>query len=64
MRLWFSLCFKLQLEANKGYAEDLTEGKFSFPIVHGVRSRPENNPIMNILEFDALVVHVWLLVNL
>lgn len=39
-----------ELEANKGYAEDLTEGKFSFPIVHGVRSRPENNPIMSILR--------------
>lgn len=39
-----------ELEANKGYAEDLTEGKFSFPIVHGVRSQQENNPIMSILR--------------
>ncbi len=23
---------------NKGYCEDLTEGKFSFPVVHAVRA--------------------------
>jgi hypothetical protein len=26
-----------QYSANKGFAEDLTEGKFSFPIVHSIR---------------------------
>jgi len=42
------------LEKNKGFAEDLTEGKFSFPIIHGIRSHPENNQIMNILSaFEA-----------
>jgi len=44
----------LQLEQNKGFAEDLTEGKFSFPIIHGIRSHPENNLIMNILSFELL----------
>ncbi len=27
-----------QYEDNKGFAEDLTEGKFSFPIIHAIRS--------------------------
>ncbi|KAF7278114.1 geranylgeranyl pyrophosphate synthase quemao isoform X1 [Rhynchophorus ferrugineus] len=34
----------------KSYCEDLTEGKFSFPIVHAIISRPEDNQIMNILR--------------
>ncbi|KAG9312242.1 isoprenoid synthase domain-containing protein [Chiua virens] len=35
---------------NKGFAEDLEEGKFSFPIVHGVRERPDSKYIINILH--------------
>jgi len=35
---------------NKGFAEDLTEGKFSFPIVHGVRANPSNRQVLNILQ--------------
>ncbi|XP_038061626.1 geranylgeranyl pyrophosphate synthase-like [Patiria miniata] len=35
---------------NKSYCEDLTEGKFSFPIIHGILSRPEDNQVMNILR--------------
>jgi len=35
----------------KGFCEDLTEGKFSFPIIHAVRSSPfGNNEILNILK--------------
>ncbi|KAH7883454.1 farnesyltranstransferase [Phlebopus sp. FC_14] len=35
---------------NKGFAEDLTEGKFSFPIVHGVRADENNRVVMNVLQ--------------
>jgi len=40
----------LQYEENKSYCEDLTEGKFSFPIVHGIRSQPNDSTLMNILR--------------
>jgi len=36
-----------QYAHNKGFAEDLTEGKFSFPIVHGVRANPSNRQILS-----------------
>jgi len=35
---------------NKGFAEDLTEGKFSFPIVHGVRADQSNRQVLNVLQ--------------
>ncbi|KAG6859865.1 hypothetical protein C0995_002697 [Termitomyces sp. Mi166 len=35
---------------NKGFAEDLTEGKFSFPIVHSIRADPTNHQVLNILQ--------------
>ena len=36
--------------SNKGLCEDLTEGKFSFPIIHSIRARPENMQLLNILK--------------
>jgi geranylgeranyl diphosphate synthase, type III len=36
--------------ANKGLCEDLTEGKFSFPIIHSIRSDPSNLVLINILK--------------
>ncbi|PNS16573.1 hypothetical protein CAC42_73 [Sphaceloma murrayae] len=36
--------------ANKGLCEDLTEGKFSFPVIHGIRTEPENLVLINILK--------------
>ncbi|KAI0757515.1 terpenoid synthase [Daedaleopsis nitida] len=39
-----------QYTANKGFAEDLTEGKFSFPVVHGVRADTSNRQILNVLQ--------------
>jgi len=35
---------------NKGFAEDLTEGKFSFPVVHGVRADTSNRQILSVLQ--------------
>lgn len=35
---------------NKGLCEDLTEGKFSFPIIHSIRSDPSNHQLINILK--------------
>ncbi|KAK3370282.1 isoprenoid synthase domain-containing protein [Podospora didyma] len=36
--------------ANKGMCEDLTEGKFSFPVIHSIRSNPHNQRLLNILR--------------
>jgi geranylgeranyl diphosphate synthase type 3 len=35
---------------NKGYCEDISEGKFSFPIIHSIRSRPGDLRLLNILK--------------
>lgn len=35
---------------NKGLAEDLTEGKFSFPVIHAVRADPSNLVLLNVLK--------------
>ncbi|KAG9306056.1 hypothetical protein G9A89_020251 [Geosiphon pyriformis] len=35
---------------NKGFCEDLTEGKFSFPIIHSLHSDPSNRQLINILK--------------
>lgn len=35
---------------NKGLCEDLTEGKFSFPVIHSIRANPDNLQLVNILK--------------
>ncbi|XP_013774294.2 geranylgeranyl pyrophosphate synthase-like [Limulus polyphemus] len=35
---------------NKSYCEDLTEGKFSYPIIHAIRSHPEDPQMINIIR--------------
>ncbi|KAG9221355.1 hypothetical protein CCMSSC00406_0009932 [Pleurotus cornucopiae] len=39
-----------EYSVNKGFAEDLTEGKFSFPVVHGIRADRSNRQILNVLQ--------------
>lgn len=39
-----------EYSSNKGMCEDLTEGKFSFPIIHSIRARPGNMQLLNILK--------------
>ncbi|XP_064621884.1 geranylgeranyl pyrophosphate synthase-like [Lineus longissimus] len=39
-----------EYQANKSYCEDFTEGKFSFPIIYGIRSEKSSNQIMSILR--------------
>lgn len=36
--------------SNKGFAEDLSEGKFSFPVVHGIHADTSNRQILNVLQ--------------
>uniref|UniRef100_A0A1B0AY66 Geranylgeranyl pyrophosphate synthase n=4 Tax=Glossina TaxID=7393 RepID=A0A1B0AY66_9MUSC len=35
---------------NKSFAEDLTEGKFGFPIIHAVRTQKQDNQVLHILR--------------
>ncbi|KAE8376635.1 isoprenoid synthase domain-containing protein [Aspergillus bertholletiae] len=35
---------------NKGFCEDITEGKFSFPVIHSINSDPSNMQLVNILK--------------
>ncbi|KAH7334650.1 terpenoid synthase [Rhizoctonia solani] len=39
-----------QYASNKGFAEDLTEGKFSFLVVHAVRADRSNRQVLNVLQ--------------
>jgi geranylgeranyl diphosphate synthase type 3 len=34
----------------KGLCEDLTEGKFSFPVIHAIRADPSNLVLINVLK--------------
>ncbi|XP_076245307.1 geranylgeranyl pyrophosphate synthase quemao isoform X1 [Calliopsis andreniformis] len=43
-----NLCLQEYAE-NKSYCEDLSEGKFSFPIIHAIQSHPEDRQLMSIL---------------
>ncbi|KAI3325432.1 geranylgeranyl diphosphate synthase [Xylariaceae sp. AK1471] len=43
---------------NKGIYEDLTEGKFSFPIIHSIQTDPTNPQLINILKQKTTDVEV------
>ena len=36
--------------AQKGYCEDLTEGKFSYTVIHGISNNPTDRRLLNILK--------------
>jgi len=36
--------------ANKSFCEDLTEGKFSFPIIHSIHALPNDKRLLNIVK--------------
>nr|WGJ63579.1 geranylgeranyl pyrophosphate synthase [Aspergillus striatus] len=40
----------LRSDQGKGYGEDLTEGKFSFPMIHSISSAPDNTCLIDILR--------------
>ena len=47
-----------QYSKNKGLCEDLTEGKFSFPIIHSIRAAPDDKQLLNILKQKPEDEHV------
>ena len=49
---WCRICdSSVQMTAVKGYCDDLTEGKISFPIIHAIRnSGSANNEVSNVLR--------------
>ncbi|KAI8072456.1 geranylgeranyl pyrophosphate synthase [Gongronella butleri] len=47
-----------QYENNKGFCEDLTEGKMSFPIIHSIRADTSNRQLLNIVSQKPTAVEV------
>jgi len=44
-----NLCMK-EYSDSKSYCEDLTEGKFSFPVIHAINHQPDDHQIINIIR--------------
>ena len=43
-----------KMASTKGFCEDLTEGKFSLPVIHSIRSSTtSNNELLNILKLHT-----------
>ncbi|CAF3816576.1 unnamed protein product [Adineta steineri] len=40
----------IEYTQKKTFCEDLTEGKYSFPIIHAIQNRPHDNRVQNILK--------------
>ncbi|XP_042870342.1 geranylgeranyl pyrophosphate synthase-like [Penaeus japonicus] len=49
---------------SKSYCEDLTEGKFSFPVIHAIKTHPDDQQVISILfmprHYTKLATHVTL----
>ncbi|PWY80852.1 geranylgeranyl diphosphate synthase, partial [Aspergillus sclerotioniger CBS 115572] len=52
-----NLCNKSYTD-KKGFAEDLTEGKFSFPVIHCIQKDKENGELLGILKQRTEIVQV------
>ncbi|KNC46088.1 farnesyltranstransferase [Thecamonas trahens ATCC 50062] len=39
-----------RMQGLKGFCDDLTEGKFSFPVIHAIRARPNDSRLINIIR--------------
>jgi geranylgeranyl diphosphate synthase type 3 len=48
--------FSLRYEENKGFAEDITEGKFSFPMIHYIHAHPESRQLQSRWGGDDVAV--------
>lgn len=40
----------LQYTNNKGLCEDITEGKFSFPVINSILARPDDRQLLSMLQ--------------
>ncbi|CAO3623710.1 unnamed protein product [Cunninghamella echinulata] len=47
-----------QYSENKGFCEDLTEGKMSFPIIHSIRADASNRQLLNIIAQKPKTIEV------
>lgn len=48
--------FFLQYCDSKSYCEDFTEGKFSFPVIHAIKSQPDDQQLISILFLNKNVI--------
>jgi len=39
----------LQYSQKKGYCDDITEGKFGFPVIHAIKGHPNDHQVSSIL---------------
>ncbi|KAK4312285.1 hypothetical protein Pmani_016266 [Petrolisthes manimaculis] len=44
-----NLCMK-EYSDSKSYCEDLTEGKFSFPVIHAIKTHPDDQQVISIIR--------------
>lgn len=49
----FSVSYQ-QYSDSKSYCEDLTEGKFSFPVIHAIMTHPDDQQVISILLITAI----------
>lgn len=46
--------YGFQYERNKSFCEDITEGKFSFPVIHGVFSNLQSTQLISELHVQCV----------